>query len=129
MVTGRLFGAPEGLVIGPVGLLLGTRAPCLFGLPTPASCARFLEPSTPEFLLSPFDLELFVAAPGIALLLEALEIPSLFPGSPAWVEGVVLFGAVAVCDQAIPESKTKNSTNTILFMAIVIYKSNDTTPT
>jgi hypothetical protein len=74
-------------------------------------------------------LELLGTDPGIALLLEALEIPNLFPGSPACTVDGIFFEAASVCAKAIPDTKTKNSTNTILFMAIVIYNYKDTSRT
>jgi hypothetical protein len=65
-------------------------------------------------LAAPSPSILGVIAPGIELLLEALEIPTFFPAPLALVE-IGLF-AGAVCANAIPEKERKASKNRILVM-------------
>jgi hypothetical protein len=65
-------------------------------------------------LAAPSPSILGVIVPGIALLLEALEIPTFFP-APLALEEIGLFTG-SVCANAIPEKERKASKNRILVM-------------
>jgi hypothetical protein len=56
-------------------------------------------------------------APGIELLLAALEIPTFFPASPAWDWAGTGFLTASVCAETIPETKSNTRNPRILIMA------------
>jgi hypothetical protein len=72
--------------------------------------------------VGPAPSSLGVAAPGIALFLEALEIPSFFPIPLELVfEGRGLVG-VSVCAKASPKESKKTANKRILFIrSTVLY--------
>jgi len=98
-------GADEGRVIGPPGLFFGI---------LPSGRLESEAPFPLAGLAAPFPSSLGVPAPGIALLLEALEIPNFFP-PPLALEEIGLFTG-SVCANAIPEKERKASRNRILVM-------------
>ena len=100
-------GADEGRVIGPPGLFFGTLPSGRLESDAPFSLAG---------LADPFPSILGVTAPGIALLLEALEIPTFFPPPLTLVGLVIGLFAGSVCANAIPEKERKASKNRILVM-------------
>ena len=98
-------GADEGRVIGPPGLFFGT---------LPSGRLESEAPFPLAGLAAPFPSILGPTAPGIELLLEALEIPNFFP-PPLALEDIGLFTG-SVCANAIPEKERKASRNRILVM-------------
>jgi len=98
-------GADEGRVIGPPGLFFGT---------LPSGRLESEGPFPLAGLAAPSPSILGVIVPGIALLLEALEIPTFFP-APLALEEIGLFTG-SVCANAIPEKERKASKNRILVM-------------
>lgn len=98
-------GADEGRVIGPPGLFFGT---------LPSGRLESEAPFPLSGLAAPSPAILGVTAPGIELLLEALEIPTFFP-LPLVLLELGLF-AGTVCANAIPEKARKASKNRILVM-------------
>jgi hypothetical protein len=68
-------------------------------------------------LAAPFPSILGVPAPGIALLLEALEIPNFFPLPLVLLDIGLVAGSVWA--NAIPEKERKASRNRILVMSLI----------
>ena len=100
-------GADEGRVIGPPGLFFGT---------LPSGRLEREAPFPLAGLDAPFPSILGVPAPGIALLLEALEIPIFFPASVAFGLAAIGRFGTSLCAKAKPEKERKASKNRILVM-------------
>ena len=101
-------GADEGRVIGPPGLFFGTLPSGRLESEAPFPLAGFAAPSPST--LGP-------TAPGIELLLEALDIPIFFPLPLVLLEIGLVAGSVWA--KAIPEKERKASRNRILVMSLM----------